>query len=125
MLNKNFLVSAANLTTHNVLTIDTYLDIDIPGYTSTSTVRHYPKKIQFINKTGVDVAINIMSNDTELAKYTLDSTNYDLFTIQNNTTVVMSVLDILPTAYKILVQAPTGTASVDFRVECICYQSFR
>ena len=123
MRNKNFEIVASGLNTHAVQVLDTVItetQIGASGVSETTTF--YPKKIQIINKTGVDVDVNILSSQAEIDAYALDNTNYDLFTILNNTAATFSSISILPNAHQIIAQNPVGSATLPLKVQCICYQ---
>lgn len=123
MKNKTFTVSKAQLDGHTVIAIPTYLDInDTSPSGATESRRYYPKKVNFINTSGIEVKANIFSSDAEIALYTADPTNYDFFSIPSGTSLILTASNILPTAYTILVQAPTGTATTGMSIECIGYQ---
>jgi len=122
MKNKKFTVSTTNLDTHAIQIIDTYLDLQSSTSGTVETRRNYPNKVQFINKTGQDILANIFSSQGEYDDYVLDSTNYDMFTILNNTAVSLTTQSLLPTAYKIAVVSPSGTCSVALTIDCIGYQ---
>lgn len=123
MKNKTFTVSKAELDSHNVKTITTYLDIDDTSPSgATESRRYYPKKVNFINTSGIEVKANIFSSDAEIALYTADPTNYDFFSIPTGTSLILTAGNILPTAFKILVQAPVGVATTGMSIECIGYQ---
>jgi hypothetical protein len=123
MKNKKFTVTIAQLDSHNEVAIDTYLDLQVSSPAGgTETRRHYPNKVQYINKTGLDLQTNIFSSQAEYSGYLVSSTNYDKFTILNNTSVSLTSQSLLPTAYKIVVQNPSGTASADLIIDCIGYQ---
>jgi hypothetical protein len=122
MYNKNFSVSSAALNTNAVQTIDTFLQMPYSGLGVTQSTIYYPRKVQIINKTGADVNMNIFSNSGEINDYAKSGTNYELFTIQNNTTVVMTTVDILPYSHRMVFQMPTGSATTSLIVQCICYQ---
>ena len=123
MKNKRFTVTASQLNAHTEVAIDTYLDLQVLSPAGgTETRRHYPNKIQYINKTGQDVQTNIFSSEAEYSGYTVSATNYDPFTILNNTSVTLTSQSLLPTAYKLTVICPSGSTTSDFIVECIGYQ---
>lgn len=124
MKNKKFIISTAELNTTNIQEITTYLDIPITSVLGNiENRRHYPIRVNFINKSGKDVNVNIFSSEAEIDDYTADPTNYDFFTIATGTTTYFTARQILPTAYKIFVVCPTGGASGNFEIECIGYQS--
>ena len=127
MKNKRFTVSKAELDAHTIKTITTYVDInDLSPSGATEARRYYPRKVSFLNTSGVDVQANIFSSDEEIVLYTADATNYDFFTIPSATQLVLTATVILPTAHKIMIIAPSGTASVaGMTVECIGYQPYR
>jgi hypothetical protein len=126
MKNKTFTVSKSELDAHAVKTITTYLDInDVGPSGATESRRYYPKKVNFINTSGVEVKANIFSSDAEIDLYTADSTNYDFFSIPTASSLILTAGNILPTAHKILVIAPSGVATSGMSVECIGYQPFR
>ena len=123
MKNKKFIVSTAELNTTDIQEITTYLDITVSSPTGIDELRkHYPIRVNFINKSGKDVNVNIFSSEAEIEAYEADSTNYDFFTIANGTTTYFTARQILPTPYKIFVVCPTGGASGNFEIECIGYQ---
>jgi hypothetical protein len=123
MKNKTFTVSKAQLDAHTVVTLTTYIDInDTSPSGATEARRYYPKKVNFLNTSGIEVKANIFSSDDEIAKYTADPTNYDFFSIPTGTSLILTASNILPTAYKILVQAPAGVATTGMSIECIGYQ---
>jgi len=127
MKNKIFPVTKAQLDAHTVTIVTTYLDIaDTSPSGASENRRYYPRKINFVNTSGIDVKANIFSSDEEIALYTADSTNYDFFTIPAATSLILTALVILPTAYKVLIYAPTGSsAAVGMTIECIGYQPNR
>lgn len=123
MKNKTFTVTTTQLNTHNIVEVDTELDLTITSpIANTDTRKYFPKKIRFINTTGVTITANIMSSSDEYSDYLLDSTNYDFFSIFNNTSESFTTPGIIPSAYKILVLCPSGTASTNLSIECIGYQ---
>jgi hypothetical protein len=106
--------------------IDTCLDInDVSPSGATESRRYYPRKINFLNTSGVAVKANIFSSDAEIATYTADPTNYDFFTILSGTSLILTSSVLLPTAYKIYVILPTGVATSGMSIECIGYQPYR
>jgi len=123
MRNKNFEIVASGLNTHAVQILDTVVTETQVGSSGLSeTTTFYPKKIQIINKTGVDVDVNILSSQAEIDAYALNPANYDLFTILDNTAATFSSVNILPNAHRILAQSPAGSATAPLKVQCICYQ---
>ena len=126
MKNKTFTVSKAQLDTNANIELTTYLDInDVSPSGATESRRYYPRKINFLNTSGVAVKANIFSSDDEIAKYTADPTNYDFFTISSGTSLILTASVILPTAYKIYVILPSGVATAGMTIECIGYQPYR
>lgn len=126
MKNKTFTVSKAQLDAHTVVTLTTYVDInDTSPSGATESRRYYPKKVNFLNTSGIEVKANIFSSDDEIAKYTADPTNYDFFSVPSGTSLILTASNILPTAYKILVQAPVGVATAGMSIECVGYQPYR
>jgi hypothetical protein len=124
MKNQKFTILASELNTNTVQEINTYLDLLVSSPAGgTETRRAYPNKVQYINKSGIDLQTNIFSSAAEYADYQADDSNYNMFTILNNTSVVLTSQSLLPTAYKILVLAPSGsTASGTLVIDCIGYQ---
>ena len=123
MKNKVFIVSKANLDSHLVNIVDTYLDITNTSPTGeVDTRRYFPRKIRFINTTGITVKANIMSSQEEYITYSGTPDNYDFFSIFTGTSETFTTPGIIPSAYRILVQAPSGTANVGMDIECIGYQ---
>lgn len=124
MKNKSFTVTAAQLNTHGVIDTTTVLS-GIPAFPCTDTrVRYYyPKRVQFINKSGQDVGVNIFSSPTEYAEYTASPVNFDFFTVPSATVFNMGTSENLPNAYKIDVQlSGVVTATGNLTIECIGYQ---
>lgn len=123
MKNKVFTVTQTNLNTHNVISNTTVIS-GVPAFYQNDTriTYEYPRRIQFINKSGQDVKVNILSSPKEETDYTADATNYQFFTIPSATVFNMGSAENLPNAYKILTQLPSATASGDFIIECIGYQ---
>ena len=126
MKNKIFSVSKAQLDTNAVIPITTYLDLPESGPSGAlESRRYYPRKINFINTSGLTVTVNIFSSDDEITAYTADPTNYDFFTIATGTSLILTSSNLLPTAYKIYIKAPTGVATTGMSIECIGYQPNR
>ena len=73
----------------------------------------------------IDILVNILSNEAEYLAYVATPTDYNYFTVKNNTTMVLTSQTILPTAYKIVVKCGTGSATVDLLIECIQYVPIR
>lgn len=123
MKNKVFTVTQSDLNSHAVITNTTVIS-GTPGFYQNDTriVYEYPKRIQFINKTGQDVKVNILSSVDEENKYKADATNYQFFTIPSATVYNMGSAENLPNAYKVLAQIPSASPTGDFIIECIGYQ---
>ncbi len=123
MKNKKFTVTTTELNTHTEIAIDTYLDISVSSPAGgLETRRHYPNKVQYINRTGLGIQTNIFSSEAEYSGYLVSATNYDKFEILNNTAVSLTAQSLLPTAYKIVVLNPSGVATADLIIDCIGYQ---
>ena len=123
MINKIFTVSTTDLNAHTAKILDTMISVADAFPTQNMTTKYmFPKRIQFINRTGQDVTVNIFSSSDEFAKYTASATLYAFFTIPSGTVYNMGTSENLPHAYKVGVLMPSGSASVDFQFECIGYQ---
>lgn len=122
MRNSSFTVSTADLNTHAIQTLDVSYTETMIKSGITDSYTFFPKKLQIINNTGINIKMNIISSQDELDLYNADPTRYDLFTVLNNTTVVFTPNTILPPVYKLLIQAPSGTASAALVVEAIGFQ---
>jgi hypothetical protein len=122
-MNKTFSVSSTELNTHNPYYYDTVISgqIDFPQING-EIKYHVPRRIQFINKSGQDVTVNIFSSTDEYTKYTADATNFDFFTVPAGTVYNMGTSENLPNAVKVAVKMPTASASGVFQFECIGYQ---
>ena len=124
MKNKVFTVTKADLDTHGVIEVDSYLDVAVSSPTGNSeTRRFFPRKVRVINTTGLTVKANIISSDDEYYDYVSGTpSNYQFFSIFTGTSETFTTPGIIPSAYKILVQAPSGVATVGMDIECIGYQ---
>ena len=127
MKNKTFTVSKIQLDTNVPVEVTTYVDInDLSPSGATESRRYYPKKVNFLNTSGVAVKANIFSSAEEVASYTADPTNYDFFTISAGTLLTLTASSILPTAYKIMVVTASGVvSSSSMSIECVGYQPNR
>jgi hypothetical protein len=124
MKNKIISVTDTELNTHAVLEKDSVMSITINPYVNavgSETRKYLPRRINFINKSGVDVKVNIMDKDDYTEYHAGITTNYPLFTIANGTMTTLGTMEQLAPAYKILVQAPTGDATSTFEIECLNY----
>ena len=123
MINKIFTVSTTDLNAHTAKILDTMISVADAFPTQNMTTQYMvPKRIQFINKTGQDITVNIFSSVDEFAKYTADATLYAFFTIPSGTVYNMGTSENLPNAYKVGVIMPAGSATTAFQFECIGYQ---
>ena len=127
MKNKTFVITKTELDLNSIKTITTYLDInDVSPSGATESRRYYPKKINFLNTSGLELKANIFSSDEEIALYTADPTNYAFFSIPAASSLILTASAILPTAFKILIYAPTGSSdAAGATIECIGYQPYR
>ena len=123
MINKIFTVSTTDLDAHTAKILDTMISVADAFPTQNMTTKYmFPKRIQFINKTGQDVTVNVFSSADEYAKYVASGTLYAFFTIPSGTVYNMGTSENLPNAYKVGVLMPAGSATTTFQVECIGYQ---
>ena len=126
MINQILTLTASQLNNHTVNVLSGIIADTTTSFATgiTDKVWMSPREIQFINKTGSDVKINILSNPDEVANYAVNPSLYPLFTIAPSSTTgeyeVWSKEECLPTTQQILVYMPSGvTATGNFVIEQI------
>lgn len=125
MKNKVFTISKSELDSGAIKVIDTYIDInDVSPSGAIEPRRYYPKKVNFLNTSGITVRANIFSSDAEIASYSGTPSNYEFFSIPTATSLILTASSILPTAYQIMIVG-SGTANTGMSIECIGYQPYR
>jgi len=127
MINQVFTIPQATLSAHSVSGVITgRIQTETTGAGKSSTWVEYPTRIKFINRSGIDVKVNFAENSDTLSGILASPSSYPMFTILGGTTATQELwetkTDSLPKAYGVVVQAPAGSASSTFDIECINYQ---
>lgn len=127
MINQTFTVPQATLSAHSVSGVVTgRSQTETTGAGKSHTWIEYPTRIKFINRSTIDVKVNFANDADNLSGILASPSDYPMFTILGGTTATQEIwetkTDSLPKAYGVVVQAPAGTASSTFDIECINYQ---
>lgn len=124
MINDRFVVTKDQLNTTNNNYVETVKVTTTPSYEANNlkeTINNFPVKIQFVNKSGVDVLVNILSSKEEYDAFVASPDDFSYFTVITGAVTTLSSSTILPQAHTIVVKSITDAATADFVIECIQY----
>lgn len=124
MINDRFVVTKDQLNTTNNNYVETVKVTTTPSYEANNlkeSINNFPVKIQFVNKSGVDVLVNILSSEEEYDAFVASPDDFSYFTVITGAVTTLSSSTILPQAHTIVVKSITDEATADFVIECIQY----
>jgi len=129
MKSKTFTISFADINTSGSsgtpVEIDTVMDYEMLDDKKeiNSTQSYYPKQVFFLNDTGIDIEIIILSSPGEVSDYTDRPQYYNYIRVPSGFSFVND--GKFNTCFKMLVKGIGTTADTDLRLDFYSYTYFK
>lgn len=119
---KKITYTVSEINTAPVTVKDVYMDIAASGNgmngTVVETIRKYPQVVSLVNKSGADIEIALLANQTEVDDFAINPDDY-FFLVPNNTS--LNSQNRVGRVFKVAVRKESSNVSSGIRIDFLSF----